>query len=110
MVKLAREERHMFKVVDTYQNGGDRIIDQLEKLHSQQLDRYAEDLRPIKEKLVELCNETSKQLDTGDRSLQTSQSLKDLSSNLAKGRKKLLGKLDAMNAKYDNELSEIQGQ
>ncbi|OJD16546.1 hypothetical protein AJ78_03283 [Emergomyces pasteurianus Ep9510] len=100
--RLLGEERAIAKVVDTYRNGGAKLIEQLEQRYDEELDRCENQLQPLKEELIERCEAMVVRLNNDRRHLLKQPTMKDLSTAVHK-RKKLLEQADAAIKEYKTD-------
>ncbi|KAL2374281.1 hypothetical protein RJZ57_001216 [Blastomyces gilchristii] len=96
---LLDEEQAITKVVDTYRQGGSRLVEQLKQRYDEELEECENRLLPIKEELIERCEMIMARLISDRQSFLKQPAMKDLSAAVHK-RKKLLGRIDVVMKEY----------
>ncbi|PGH10625.1 hypothetical protein AJ79_05339 [Helicocarpus griseus UAMH5409] len=97
---LLDEEKAIARVVDTYRDGGARLIQQLERRYEDELEDCESCLQPMKEEVLERCKAMIARLTADRRSLSKQPAMRDLSAAVQK-RKKLLDQIQATMKEYE---------
>ncbi|KAK2879428.1 hypothetical protein FQN49_000888 [Arthroderma sp. PD_2] len=105
--ELWESESRMLRSVDIYRLGCDRMIDQLEGIHSEKFDQCEHGLRPIKKRFLGMFENFSKRLDNDLESYQTASA--NFPGIASKDQRKVTSKIDAAIEEYGVKLSELTG-
>ncbi|KAK2795035.1 hypothetical protein FQN50_009814 [Emmonsiellopsis sp. PD_5] len=99
---LLEEEEAIARVVESYRNGGFKLIGRLRETHNQQLQDNNNQLQPVKEELAGRYRGMAARLDSAKQSLSQQAGMKALSAGIHK-RKKFLAQLNATVGEYGVE-------
>ncbi|WEW61379.1 hypothetical protein PRK78_006869 [Emydomyces testavorans] len=100
---LMSEENAILDVVDVYKKGCNRIINQLEAAHDENLKDLLTQLEPIQVGLIDLCQGISRQLDEDKEAFGGLPSIRNLSAACEKKQKRLLRQIENAVKEYARE-------
>ncbi|KAK2774622.1 hypothetical protein FQN52_004235 [Onygenales sp. PD_12] len=99
---LLEEEEAIARVIESYRNGGFKLIDRLGEAHNRQLQDNNNQLQPVREELAGRYRGMAARLDSDKQSLSKHAAMKALSAGIHK-RKKFLAQINATMGEYDVE-------
>ncbi|KAJ9296004.1 hypothetical protein DTO271G3_5579 [Paecilomyces variotii] len=103
---LVEEEDAVWDVVETYDYGCRRLIDQLTEAHNESLEAYERAMTAVTAEYKEVREKTLERLKAGDKVLKALPTTDKLASGMKK-REKLLTRLQDLSTAYDDKLGAL---